>query len=116
MRPPDGPVSARRRSSQPRWLIMLRSLFCGLYTVDNMDFVLRDAYMSGYSQQAYDVDRLLRDFTVVTIVGRMAEIVEEVEEDEEGLEGEEGIEGEEGVEGEEGAEAAEGDGGGGSDD
>ena len=47
-------------SGQPRWMCMLRSLFCGLYTVDNMDFVLRDAYMSGYSQQAYDVDRLLR--------------------------------------------------------
>jgi HD superfamily phosphohydrolase len=44
----------------PRWLGMLRSLFCGLYTVDNMDFVLRDAFMSGYSQRAYDLDRLLR--------------------------------------------------------
>jgi large subunit ribosomal protein L25 len=42
-----------------------------------------------------------RDFTVATIVGRMAEIVEEVEEEEEDLEGEE-LEGEEGegVEGE----------------
>ncbi|MCA9238413.1 MAG: metal-dependent phosphohydrolase, partial [Planctomycetales bacterium] len=47
-------------AEQPRWLGMLRSLFCGLYTVDNMDFVLRDAYMSGYSQRAYDLDRLLR--------------------------------------------------------
>lgn len=45
---------------QPRWLALLRSLFCGLYTVDNMDFVLRDAYMSGYSERAYDLDRLLR--------------------------------------------------------
>lgn len=44
----------------PRWLAMLRSLFCGLYTVDNMDFVLRDAYMSGYSSRSYDLDRLLR--------------------------------------------------------
>jgi HD superfamily phosphohydrolase len=44
----------------PRWLVLLRSLFCGLYTVDNMDFVLRDAYMSGYSPRAYDLDRLLR--------------------------------------------------------
>lgn len=44
----------------PRWLTMLRGLFCGLYTVDNMDFVLRDAYMSGYSGRAYDLDRLLR--------------------------------------------------------
>jgi uncharacterized protein len=44
----------------PQWLHFLRSLFCGLYTVDNMDFVLRDAYMSGYSQRAFDLDRLLR--------------------------------------------------------
>ncbi|HYO26071.1 MAG TPA: HD domain-containing protein [Lacipirellulaceae bacterium] len=47
-------------AEQPRWLAMLRSLFCGLYTVDNMDFVLRDAFMSGYSPRAYDLDRLLR--------------------------------------------------------
>jgi HD superfamily phosphohydrolase len=43
----------------PQWLRFLRSLFCGLYTVDNMDFVLRDAYMSGYSSRAFDLDRLL---------------------------------------------------------
>jgi HD superfamily phosphohydrolase len=43
----------------PRWLILLRSLFSGLYTVDNMDFVLRDAYMSGYRTRAFDLDRLL---------------------------------------------------------
>ncbi len=53
-RPADGD------GDRPRWLAMLRSLFCGLYTVDNMDFVLRDAYMSGYSERAYDLDRLLR--------------------------------------------------------
>ena len=47
-------------ADRPQWLVMLRSLFCGLYTVDNMDFVLRDAYMSGYSERAYDLDRLLR--------------------------------------------------------
>jgi HD superfamily phosphohydrolase len=45
--------------SLPRWLRFLRSLFSGLYTVDNMDFVLRDAYMSGYSTRAFDLDRLL---------------------------------------------------------
>jgi HD superfamily phosphohydrolase len=44
---------------QPRWLVLLRSLFSGLYTVDNMDFVLRDAYMSGYSAAAFDLERLL---------------------------------------------------------
>jgi hypothetical protein len=43
----------------PKWLRLLRSLFSGLYTVDNMDFVLRDAYMSGYSSRAFDLDRLL---------------------------------------------------------
>ncbi len=43
----------------PRWLRMLQSLFSGLYTVDNLDFVLRDAYMSGYSARAFDLDRLL---------------------------------------------------------
>jgi HD superfamily phosphohydrolase len=54
-RPAEGDAA-----DKPRWLGMLRSLFCGLYTVDNMDFVLRDAYMSGYSERAYDLDRLLR--------------------------------------------------------
>jgi HD superfamily phosphohydrolase len=43
----------------PQWLRLLRGLFSGLYTVDNMDFVLRDAYMSGYSARAFDLDRLL---------------------------------------------------------
>ncbi len=44
---------------QPDWLHKLRALFCGIYTVDNMDFVLRDAYMSGYSQRAFDLWRLV---------------------------------------------------------
>lgn len=44
---------------RPEWLKMLRGLFCGLYTVDNMDFVLRDAYMSGYSREVFDIDRLI---------------------------------------------------------
>ncbi len=43
----------------PRWLVFLRSLFCGLYTLDNMDFVLRDAYMTGYNTRAFDLERLL---------------------------------------------------------
>ena len=43
----------------PTWLRFLQSLFSGLYTVDNMDFVLRDAYMSGYNTRAFDLDRLL---------------------------------------------------------
>ena len=43
----------------PDWLVKLRSLFCGIYTVDNMDFVLRDAYMSGYNTRVFDLSRLL---------------------------------------------------------
>lgn len=43
----------------PRWLRHLRALLSGIYTIDNMDFVLRDAYMSGYSQKSFDIDRLL---------------------------------------------------------
>lgn len=44
----------------PQWLHFLRSLLSGIYTIDNMDFVLRDAYMSGYSQRSFDLDRILR--------------------------------------------------------
>ncbi|MFH1269345.1 MAG: HD domain-containing protein, partial [Planctomycetota bacterium] len=58
----------RRHDEVPRWLRFLRSLFSGLYTVDNMDFVLRDAYMSGYSTRAFDLDRLLR-YSVYTEKG-----------------------------------------------
>ena len=44
---------------QPDWLIKLRAVFSGIYTVDNMDFVLRDAYMSGYNTKAFDLMRLV---------------------------------------------------------
>ncbi len=50
---------ANDSDDMPRWLRLLQSLFSGLYTVDNLDFVLRDAYMSGYSARAFDLDRLL---------------------------------------------------------
>ncbi len=46
-------------AEQPRWLQLLRGLLSGIYTIDNMDFVLRDAYMSGYSQRSFDLERLL---------------------------------------------------------
>jgi HD superfamily phosphohydrolase len=53
-RPKEGDAA-----QHPRWLVFLRSLLCGIYTIDNMDFVLRDAFMSGYSSRAFDLDRLL---------------------------------------------------------
>ena len=53
--------SAEQEQEQghPDWLRKLRSLFSGIYTVDNMDFVLRDAYMSGYNTRAFDLSRLI---------------------------------------------------------
>lgn len=54
--------------THPRWLHLLRALLSGIYTIDNMDFVLRDAYMSGYSQRAFDIDRLLH-YTFFTSSG-----------------------------------------------
>jgi uncharacterized protein len=53
------PTSADKAVAAPRWLQLLRSLFSGIYTVDNMDFVLRDAFMSGYNARAFDLERLL---------------------------------------------------------
>lgn len=53
------PKSGAPDDGHPDWLKKLRSLFSGIYTVDNMDFVLRDAYMSGYNTKSFDLDRLL---------------------------------------------------------
>ncbi len=50
---------AADEEGRPDWLVKLRSLFSGIYTVDNMDFVLRDSYMSGYNVKAFDLFRLL---------------------------------------------------------
>ena len=46
-------------ADKPKWLRLLRTLFCGLYTVDNMDFVLRDAYFTGVNRSGFNLDRLL---------------------------------------------------------
>lgn len=53
------PRSREETEGHPDWLCKLRALFSGIYTVDNMDFVLRDAYMTGYSLRAFDLSRLL---------------------------------------------------------
>ncbi|MFN0051693.1 MAG: HD domain-containing protein [Planctomycetales bacterium] len=57
IRRPSG--KAGDTQGHPDWLVKLRALFSGIYTVDNMDFVLRDAYMSGYNVKAFDLFRLL---------------------------------------------------------
>ncbi|MCZ7626237.1 MAG: HD domain-containing protein [Candidatus Methylomirabilis sp.] len=43
----------------PEWLSALRPLFSGIYTVDNLDYVQRDAYMTGFSLDMVDIERLL---------------------------------------------------------
>jgi HD superfamily phosphohydrolase len=43
---------------RPRWLQLLRQLFSGTYTVDNLDYVQRDAFMTGYSLDIVDIPRL----------------------------------------------------------
>ncbi|MBI3270943.1 MAG: HD domain-containing protein [Planctomycetes bacterium] len=43
----------------PRWMVLLRQLFSGIFTVDNMDFVRRDAYMCGIATGPVDVERIL---------------------------------------------------------
>lgn len=50
---------AAAEEGHPDWLRKLRAMFSGIYTVDNMDFVLRDAYMSGYNTKAFDLNRIL---------------------------------------------------------
>ncbi len=52
-------VDGANESELPKWLQLLRSLFCGIYTIDNMDFVLRDAFMTGFNPRSFDLQRLL---------------------------------------------------------
>ncbi len=47
------------QGKQPRWLQFLQPLLSGIYTVDNLDYVLRDAYMCGVAVGAVDIDRLM---------------------------------------------------------
>jgi HD superfamily phosphohydrolase len=53
-KPPE-PADERR----PQWLRFMQQLFSGIYTVDNLDYVQRDAYMTGFSIDIVDINRLL---------------------------------------------------------
>ena len=52
-----GPGSSS--SKQPRWVVFLQPLLSGIYTVDNLDYVMRDAFMCGVAIGAVDIDRLM---------------------------------------------------------
>ncbi len=43
----------------PTWLQLLRPVFSGIYAADNMDYIQRDAYMTGFSLDMVDIERLL---------------------------------------------------------
>ena len=45
--------------TKPEWLRLLRIIFSGIYTADNLDYVCRDAYMTGVCIDAVDISRLL---------------------------------------------------------
>jgi hypothetical protein len=47
-------------ASMPRWLRWLQPLLSGVFTVDNLDYVRRDAYLIGVSTGPVDVERLRR--------------------------------------------------------
>lgn len=49
----------RAERRHPRWLNLLQQLFRGIFTFDNIDYVLRDAYMAGVSVGPVDWRRLL---------------------------------------------------------
>ena len=43
----------------PRWLAHLKPLLSGIYTADNMDYVLRDSYMCGVAVGPIDIERIM---------------------------------------------------------
>src|SRR5213594_357510 len=45
--------------SHPRWLPHLKPLLSGVFTADNMDYVLRDSYMCGVAIGPIDIDRII---------------------------------------------------------
>jgi uncharacterized protein len=49
-----------RDTAMPRWVRWLQPLLSGVFTVDNLDYVRRDAYLAGVSVGPVDVERLRR--------------------------------------------------------
>jgi len=54
-----GPQEEAEDPSIPAWVAALRPLFSGVFTADNMDYVLRDSYMCGVAIGPVDIDRLI---------------------------------------------------------
>ncbi len=54
-----GKGHTRLEEGQPRWLAFLKPLLSGIYTADNLDYVLRDSYMCGVAIGPVDLDRII---------------------------------------------------------
>ncbi len=54
--------------AMPRWVRWLQPLLSGVFTVDNLDYVRRDAYLTGVAVGPVDVERLRR-YTFISEVG-----------------------------------------------
>jgi HD superfamily phosphohydrolase len=54
-----GKAYTQPREEHPRWLAHLKPLLSGVFTADNMDYVLRDAYMCGVAVGPIDVERII---------------------------------------------------------
>jgi HD superfamily phosphohydrolase len=52
-------VQPASTAKKQQWLLFLQPLLSGIYTVDNLDYVMRDAYMCGVAIGAVDIDRLM---------------------------------------------------------
>src|SRR5207245_483536 len=48
-----------RLPEHPKWLKFLKPLLSGVFTADNMDYVLRDAYMCGVAVGPIDIERII---------------------------------------------------------
>lgn len=49
----------KNSAKYPRWLVYLQPILGGIYTADNMDYVLRDSYMCGVAIGPVDINRLM---------------------------------------------------------
>ena len=54
-----GKTYTQPQESHPKWLAFLKPLLSGVFTADNMDYVLRDSYMCGVAVGPIDIERII---------------------------------------------------------
>ncbi len=58
----------KNSAQYPKWLTFLQPVIGGIYTADNLDYVLRDSYMCGVAVGPVDLTRLIH-YTLITPKG-----------------------------------------------